>query len=273
MSQLKIVLIDVGWGDSIFLEAVANDGKEHYALIDSNDTTNNKSSRIFLKKYFQRKFNTSIIKKPLFDWVMLSHAHLDHGEGLKEIMQLFGTQKFYYPKSVNNSSLAHLQNYANRARINHQAIDNNRVFPKFGDVHVTILWPNEDEISDNENDNSIILALSLHNQTCLLTGDAEEPVWDVVNPQIPDNTVFFKIPHHGSKNGSLKLGDSSGAWTPKIDNQVFLAMSTHNRPYNHPHPEVLDLFDNGGYTYGRTDNNYHVEVVVDQNGIQTKYAV
>ncbi|NND34133.1 MAG: hypothetical protein HKN76_16215 [Saprospiraceae bacterium] len=272
MSQLKIVLIDVAWGDSIFLESIDANGDEHYALIDSNDTTNYKASLIFLKKYFQRKFNTASVVKPLFEWVMLSHAHLDHGEGLKEIMRFFGTEIFYYPKSVTNSSLAHLQNYANRVGINHQALDNNRIFPDFGDVSVQILWPNEDEISDNENDNSIVLALTLHNQTCLLTGDAEEPVWEVIHNQIPANTVFFKIPHHGSRNGSLRVQDQSGAWTGQVGNQVFLAMSTHNRPYNHPHQEVLDLLNAGGYTYSRTDDNYHIEVIVDQNGITSKYA-
>ena len=107
MSQLKIILIDVAWGDSIFLEAIDNQGNESYALIDSNDTTNYKSSLIFLRRYFQRKFNTARIQKPLLDWVMLSHAHLDHGEGLKEIMKVFGTKKFYYPKSI-TLSLIHI---------------------------------------------------------------------------------------------------------------------------------------------------------------------
>jgi competence protein ComEC len=272
MSQLKIVLIDVAWGDSIFLETIDANGNEHYALIDSNDTANYKASLIFLRKYFQRKFNRSSINKPLFDWVMLSHAHLDHGEGLKEIMKFFGTQRFYYPKSIGNSSLAHLQNYANRARIPHQAIDNNRVFPNFGDVSIQVLWPNEDEISNNENDNSIVLALSLHNQTCMLTGDAEEEVWEVIHDQIPANTVFFKIPHHGSRNGSLKRRDHSGAWTNNLNNQTFLAMSTHNRPFNHPHQEVLELLGREGYSFARTDHHYHIEIIVDESGITTKYA-
>ena len=51
MSQLKIILIDVAWGDSIFLEAIDNRGNESYALIDSNDSTSYKSTLIFLKKY------------------------------------------------------------------------------------------------------------------------------------------------------------------------------------------------------------------------------
>lgn len=271
MSQLKIILIDVAWGDSIFLESIDNQGNESYALIDSNDTTNFKSSLIFLKRYFQRKFNTSRITKPLLDWVMLSHAHLDHGQGLKEIMRFFGTKQFYYPKSVDNSSLAHLQQYANRAGIPHQAIDNNRIFPDFGDAKVDILWPNEDQIADNENDNSIVLSLSVHNQTCILTGDAEEDVWNVIKPQIPNNTVFFKIPHHGSRNGTLDH-NLQGTWTTHCPTSAFLAMSTHNRPHNHPHQEVLDVLNAQGYTYSRTDDHYHTEIIVDAAGIRTKFS-
>lgn len=271
MSQLKIILINVAWGDSIFLETVDSNGNEHYALIDSNDTSNYKSSLIFLKRYFQRKFNTSTINKPIFDWVMLSHAHLDHGEGLKGIMRFFGTNWFYYPKSVLSSSLAHLQNYANRAGINHQAIDNNRIFPNFGDVQINVLWPNEDEISENENDNSIVLSLNLHNMTCMLTGDAEEDVWNVIKSQIPNNTVFFKVPHHGSRNGTLDHA-GNGTWTTDCPTNAFLGISTHNRPYNHPHQEVLDVLNLLGYSYARTDDNYHVEILIDSNGITRKFS-
>ena len=271
MSQLKIILINVAWGDSIFIESIDNNGKEHYALIDSNDTTNYKSSLIFLKRYFQRKFNISTVTKPLFDWVMLSHAHLDHGEGLKGIMRFFGTKWFYYPKSIENSSLAHLQNYANRVGTSHQAIDNNRIFPDLGDTSVDVLWPNEDQISDNENDNSIILTLSLHNKTCVLTGDSEEDVWLNIRNQIPANTVFFKVPHHGSKNGTLDH-TGNGTWTANCPANAFLGISTHNRPFNHPHQEVLDLLDLGGFNYARTDNNYHLEIIINEHGVSTKYS-
>lgn len=272
MSQLKIILIDVAWGDSIFLEAIDDHGNEHYALIDSNDTTNIKSSLIFLKRYFQRKFNTSRITKPIFDWVMLSHAHLDHGQGLKEIMRFFGTERFYYPKSILNSNLAHLQQYANRVGINHQAIDNNRIFPNFGDVEIDVLWPKEDVISDNENDNSIVLSLGLHDMTCMLTGDAEEDVWNEIKDKIPTNTVFFKIPHHGSRNGTLDHA-GQGTWTTHCPTDALLAMSTHNRPHNHPHQEVIDVLDAEGFSHVRTDRNYHVEIIVNEHGVTRKFSV
>lgn len=270
MSQLKIILIDVAWGDSIFLESIDSNGNEWYALIDSNDTTNFKSSLIFLKRYFQKKFKTSQIDKPLLDWVMLSHAHLDHGQGLKEIMRSFGTKQFYYPKSLANSNLAHLQKYANRVGINHQAIDSNRVFPNFGDVEIKILWPFEDDVSDNENNNSIVLELGIHNMKCMLTGDAEGEVWDIIKDQISDRTVFFKVPHHGSRNGTLDHANNE-TWTTNCPSTAFLAISTHIRPYNHPHQEVLDLLDSKGYSYSRTDKNYHTEIILNEDGFNHKF--
>lgn len=271
MSQLKIVLIDVAWGDSIFLEATDDQGNESYALVDSNDSTNYKSSLIFLRKYFQRKFGTAKINKPLLDWVLLSHAHLDHGQGLKEIMRTFGAKKFYYPKSIQNSSLAHLQQYANKAHIDHQAIDDNRIFPDFGDAQVKVLWPREDELSNNENDNSIVLAIALHDQTCILTGDAEEDVWDAIKAKIPANTKFFKVPHHGSRNGSLDNA-GNGTWTTHCPTNALLGISTHNRPYDHPHQEVLNVFTNDGYQYIRTDDNYHLEVIMSNLPLQSKFS-
>jgi len=271
MSRLKIVLIDVAWGDSIFLESEDNQGNEFYALIDSNDTSNYKSSLIFLRKYFQRKYNTSKIKKPLLDWVMLSHAHLDHGQGLKEIMRFFGTKKLYYPKSIENSGLAHLQQYANYSRIDHQAIDENRVFPDFGDAKIKILWPKEDNLSDNENNNSIVFTVTLNNKSIVFTGDAEEEVWNSIKSKIPSDTVFFKVPHHGSRNGSLDH-NGKNTWLTYCPNNAFLGISTHNRPYNHPHQDVLDAFISNGFTFARTDDNYHIEVIIEKGNINIKYS-
>lgn len=271
MSQLKIILIDVAWGDSIFLESIDNNGNESYALVDSNDSTNYKSSLIFLRKYFQRKFGTSKINKPLLDWVLLSHAHTDHGQGLKEIMRTFGAKNFYYPKSLDNSSLAHLQQYANSAHIPHQAIDSNRLFPDFGDAQISILWPQPDQLSSNENDNSIVMNITLNGQSVILTGDAEERVWNSIGNNIPNSTVFFKVPHHGSRNGSLDR-HNNGTWTNHCPNNALLGISTHNRPYDHPDPKVLTAFDNDGYTYLRTDNNYHLEVILDGMNVQKKFS-
>ena len=98
MSRFSVTLIDVGWGDSVLL-AWEDAADSRFALIDSNDSTNLKSSYVYLKRFFEKQhIDTS--SKPVFEFVILSHAHADHGQGLKRLMREFGTRYFWSPKSM-----------------------------------------------------------------------------------------------------------------------------------------------------------------------------
>ena len=159
MSLLRVTLIDVGWGDSLFLETRDSTGDWHFALIDSNDTSTLRSSHIFLKRALERRAAISgdtftlPSPDPVFEWVLLTHAHADHGQGLKRILQDFGTRRFLYPKSSSTAAFfTSLIRYAKHSRKveHHQAIDNTKVFPAFGDVACSILWPPRDLLPANE---------------------------------------------------------------------------------------------------------------------------
>ena len=54
MAELNVTLIDVGWGDSIFIEHIDDNDDPHYGLIDSNDKEFERSAEIFIKKYLRR---------------------------------------------------------------------------------------------------------------------------------------------------------------------------------------------------------------------------
>lgn len=276
MSSLNVTLIDVGWGDSILLESIDNNGNSYYGLIDSNDSTNLRSSYVFLKKYFERKYGKVPEKRPLFDFVMLSHVHADHGQGLKAIMREFGTQKFWYPKSDNWGSLAALLQFSNQSDevLHHQSVDASKILPQFGEVDMEIWWPPYNQISTNENNNSIVLRLRLNNVSFILTGDAEGEVWDQISGRIDNTVSLFKVPHHGSINGTFNSNNN----TPWLDNcpvQTYLAISSHVRPFNHPHPQVVNLLNNMNRIYYRTDEHYHITFKTDGvnlNNTMVKYS-
>ena len=88
MSYLQVTLIDVGWGDSILIEASDGTLRPRYALIDSNDNAKRDywPSWNFLRKHFGLREDDFTVTKPFFDAVILSHDHSDHGSGLKRIM-------------------------------------------------------------------------------------------------------------------------------------------------------------------------------------------
>ena len=266
MGILNVTLIDVGWGDSIFIEHVDEHGVPHYGLVDSNDSKGVKSTRTFIERFFRLKRQT--VPFPLFDFVLLSHGHDDHAKGLGGILREYGAGQFLHAKSKQETlgPIAPLIKYCMRAnsKVGHfEAVDRSKRFPDFGDVEIDVLWPQRDRIDSNENNNSVVLALRYDRQSIVLTGDVEEEVWETIASEIPADTVFFKVPHHGSRNGSLDR-DGHTTWLPHCPAQARLGISCmYRRDYRHPHEEVLAAFTDAGRIHHRTDEQYHVTVALD----------
>ena len=266
-------MIDMGWGDSILIESEADSGVMHYGLIDSNDDDKQKkrSSYFFLKRYFETAGIDVAAASPLFDFVLLSHAHADHASGLKLIMKKFGTERFWYPKSDRLGVYTELIRFAGRSSNVglHQAIDNTNILPRLGDVEMSVLWPRRNQIdSKNENNNSVVLHLELDQVSLLLTGDAEDEVWRNIASEISSKTMFFKVPHHGSENGTFDHGRP--AWLNECPN-AHLGISCHVQRFGHPDQSVMDLFNNSNRKYYRTDLNYHVTFETDGRDCKVKY--
>jgi beta-lactamase superfamily II metal-dependent hydrolase len=276
MNKLAITLIDVGWGDSIFLEAETDEGAHHYALVDCNDTNVTRSALLFVKRYLEKKGVE--VEPPMFDFVLLTHAHADHVCGIKQMLQNFGTDWYWYPKSDDDGAFATTLRYANRSsRVSrHQAIDRTKIMPPFGAAQMKVLWPpySPDQPYDTShpNNNSVVLLLTLGQVRFVLTGDCEAENWHHINdPELRSRVKVFKFPHHGSRNG---LFDDHGntPWLDKLGVRSKIAMSLHVR-HGHPHPETMaKLSDRGFRKIYRTDENYHLTFTTNGSSVSTKWS-
>jgi beta-lactamase superfamily II metal-dependent hydrolase len=238
MSRLRATLIDVGWGDSILLESEDDFGATHFALIDSNDTASFRSSYIFLKRYFEREKMNVFAPNRTFEWVLLTHAHADHGQGLKRTLKDFGTDRFWYPEPGNPPTFfVDLLRYSANSQ-NHRVgqcdiIHSNRILPSFGNATMDVLWPPPKLLPANENNNSVVLSIRLGNVSFVFTGDAEaDGVWSQISAAIPIDTAFFKVPHHGADNGMF---DSKGQtpWLSVLPGGAAVAIRSHVQPFSH----------------------------------------
>jgi beta-lactamase superfamily II metal-dependent hydrolase len=271
MSTLSATLIDVGWGDSILIESVTEAGERHYALVDCNDTELSRSSYLFVKRFLERRKVDLDGERRVFDFVLLTHGHADHANGIQAMMKNFRTDWFWYPKSIEYGGFAKIIRYANRytSKVNrHQAIDRTKVLPNLGDALLNVLWPPYTEAgpfdANNENNNSIVLALTVGQVSFLLTGDCEAHNWHqiVANlPQIP-GLAMFQVPHHGAVNGVFDT-QGNAPWLDALSGDVRLAMSSHVRPYNHPAPQVIQELQNRNIAPFRTDQHYHLTFTTD----------
>ena len=150
-------------------------------------------------------------------------------------------------------------------------VDTSRVLPAFGAVSMQVLWPIPGNVLSNENDNSVVLALTLGNVSFVLTGDAEaDGVWTQIANRIPSNTRFFKVPHHGSDNGVFTAARAT-PWLNRLTPGTIVAISSHVRPFNHPDPGVVAALSASQLTY-RTDQHYHVTVETDGTNVNVSYS-
>ena len=278
MSRLAVTWIDVGWGDSIILESEGDNGLVRYALIDCNDTNVSRSSFLFVKRFLELRQIDLSARFPLFDFVLLTHGHADHSTGIQALMSHFGTDWFWYPKTTHGGAIK-VVHYANRfpQRIKrHQAVDQTKQLPNFGDVELKVLWPphTTDGPYDkhNENNNSVVLSLKLGKNYFILTGDCEAENWPGIVPVMPKTGVrLFQVPHHGAYNGVFN-DQNETPWLDKMKKSVKLVMSSHIRPHHHPHPSVTAEFDYRKLKYFRTDEHYHITIETDGSKVKTKWS-
>jgi beta-lactamase superfamily II metal-dependent hydrolase len=158
-----------------------------------------------------------------------------------------------------------------------------------GPVRIDVLWPpaatgSNPFDSNDENNNSLVLALSLGNVCFLLTGDCQAENWDLNRTDhvaVPQNTRVAQQPHHGAKNGLFDVTQPTQP-TPMLDQiltlqqkktvKVLIGLSCHIRPHKHPHTSVISKLDANGVATYRTDKGYHTTFRTDGTKVEVRYA-
>lgn len=95
------------------------------------------------------------------------------------------------------------------------------------------------KIYDNENDNSIVGYLNIHNIKFLFMGDASINVEkEILEKYKLTNVDFLKVGHHGSDTSSGK------EFTNEINPKYSIISVGKNNSYGHPNKEVLNILNN-----------------------------
>jgi competence protein ComEC len=223
-NYLKVAFLDVGQGDSIYIEAP--NGRQ--MLIDAGPDAKVLSSLAKVMPFADRSI----------DMVVATHSDMDHIGGFPLLLDNYKVTSILENGATSNSKIsASLEEKIAKDKINkiiarrgmRILLDDNK------NIYFDILFPDRNVSNLDSNDGSIVGKLVYGNNSFMLTGDAtlyteNQIEWNKDN--ISSN--ILKLGHHGSRTSSSIL------WLEKVKPEVAIVSAGKNNKYGHPHQEVLD---------------------------------
>ena len=223
---LKVIFLDVGQGDAIYIEAP--NGVQ--MLIDGGPDAKLLSSLSKVMPFADRSI----------DIVIATHPDMDHIGGLPILIDNYKVQNIIENGINSNSKIfSTLEEKILKNKIRkiiahrgmHIILDQNK------NIYFDILFPDRDVSGMDSNDGSIVGKLVYGNDSFMLTGDATMYTENLIEWNESENTLHsnvLKLGHHGSRTSSSIL------WLEKVNPSIAIVSAGKNNKYGHPHQELLD---------------------------------
>lgn len=232
--ELVVSYIDVGQGDSIFIEFPG--GKT--ALIDAGEAENVSAVTSYLR---QRNCDE-------IDYLICTHPHSDHIGGMSKVLSTFSVGEVYMPRVEHTSkTYEKLLIQLNNLGLPVYTAKAGAVLSVEPEIEFVMLAPVSGEY-DELNDYSAVLRLTYGESSFLFTGDAEKLSEKEMLDSGQNLTAdVLKVGHHGSSTSSHQ------AFLDAVNPTYAVISCDGNNEYGHPHKKVVKRLDNSGITIYRTD--------------------
>lgn len=225
-NYLKVAFLDVGQGDSIYIETP--DG--HQMLIDGGPDASVLSRLSEVMPYGDRSI----------DVVLATHQDADHIGGLPQVLDNFEVSSFIENGATSNTKIyKSLEDRISKNKINKTIATRGMsiLLDKEKNIHFDILFPDRDISKLDSNEGSIVGKLVYGNESFMFTGDAPNYTENLIKNNESDAVLksqVLKIGHHGSHTSS------SLPWLKSVNPEVAIISAGLNNRYGHPHKETLD---------------------------------
>ena len=229
--NLKVHFIDVGQGDSIFIE-LPND---EVMLIDAGESSEEEKVYNYITDLGYNNI----------DYVVGTHPHTDHIGGLEYIINNISVENIYMPKAVSTSkTYESLLNTISNKNLKVKVAKANVNIISSDNLNVFIIAPNSESYS-NLNNYSAVIKIDYYNNSFLFMGDAEVLSEEEITSDVGADVI--KVGHHGSDSSS------SLEFLNKVKPKYAVISVGTNNQYNHPYDSILSRYESIGSQVYRTD--------------------
>lgn len=218
--KITVHFIDVGQGDSIFIDTAGQD-----VLIDAGSKTATQTVLNYL-------INLNITHIQI---VIATHGHEDHIGGLVGVINSNITIDKVLYNNQTQSSVTYTNFLSAAQTHNLTAAQRGQTFVLTETATLTVLNPVQPLQFSDQNDNSIVTKLQAGNTTFLFTGDAEEPAEQsmLVSSVTSLQSDVLKVGHHGSYTATTQT------FLDIVDPKYAIISAGLDNKYDHPHNETL----------------------------------
>ncbi len=223
---LKVAFLDVGQGDSIYIEAP--NGRQ--MLVDGGPDATVLSRLSKVMPFADRSI----------DMIVATHPDSDHIGGFPLLLDNYKIGSIVENGFKSDSKIySSLEEKVIKKKINkiiakrgmHIVLDDKR------NIYFDILFPDRDVNTLESNEGSIVGKLVYGSESFLLTGDASLYTENLMEWNENDTTLksnILKLGHHGSKTSSSIL------WLKKVNPEMTIISVDKGNKYGHPSKELLD---------------------------------
>jgi len=206
------------------------------------------------------------------DYLVLSHPHPDHLNGLRFIARHFGPSEFWYNgQRPKGESFKDLMSIVESEDIEMRLPMDLAESRSISGVRIEVLHP--PPAGDGEfrygkemrtNDLSMVLKISYRGISFLFPGDIEKAGEQLLvkraGPRLRSDVLL--VPHHGGRTSC------SRAFLDMVKPSICVISGGRGNPYGFPHPETIKRLKDAGCRILRIDQLGSIDISIDEGGLE-----